>query len=107
MVNMHRLMTRKVKLTCKQHTRSRGLGSRFTAGKASTTASATKQERTAKGEKRIVIELRIGELEVRLCAWCTVPFNRTFLYLSPQWSTREIATPVGPKMGLPGYNSHH
>ena len=42
------------------------LCSKFSAGNASTTASAARPERTAKKEKRIVIESEVWELEVRL-----------------------------------------
>ena len=44
---------------------------KFSVGKALTTASAAKPERTAKRENRIMIELRIGKLEISLSAWWT------------------------------------
>ena len=70
MVNMHSLLTRNVRLTNTQQYPS-GVGvmprSRFSAGKALPTASAAKQERTAKGEKRIVIELTGSGIECLVC----------------------------------------
>jgi hypothetical protein len=51
-----------------QHTSLGQVISTFSTGKALTVASAAKQERTAKREKRIVIELRIGNVEVWLRA---------------------------------------
>ena len=89
-VNMHCLLTRKVRPTVRiwqtSSPTSQG-GSPPSTGKAYTTASAAKPERRAKREKRIVIEPRIGPLEVRLSAWCIGPVNRTHLYLS---SARDI-----------------
>ena len=49
----------------------------FSVGKALTTASAAKPERTAKSEKRIVIELRIGKQEVSLSDCWTEAVDRT------------------------------
>ena len=55
--------------------------------KALPTASATKPERIAKRVKRIVIELRIGELEVSSSAsWVT----RSYIYLLAKWSMHNI-----------------
>ena len=53
---------------------------KFAAGKALTTASAAKPERTAKREKRIVIKLRGGKLGVSSSAWWTQAVDRyTFI----------------------------
>ena len=84
MVNMHSLLTRNVRLTNTQQYSS-GVGakprSKFSAGKALTTASAAKQGRTAKGEKRIVIELGTETLEVRLSVGVLGQLTRTYVFL--------------------------
>ena len=58
---------------------------KFPAGEALTTASVAKAERTAKREKRIVIELRIGGKLECLVDWASsfqVALSYTFLLLT-------------------------
>jgi hypothetical protein len=64
--------------------------SKFSAGKALTTARAAKPERAAKSEKCIVIKLRIGKLgAIGSGAWWFEAVTG-HLYLSAKWSMDNI-----------------